>query len=165
MIIILFISVCFLLSLVDHEEIGELDFSDIVGSKQSMFATLLTNEENMKVWSLISQVLCDKPQSTVYQIYCAFLLFSTPGADSKISRFAWYMRTEAVSRKMLRIQKYLDTCGQGLRCLLYGKQEQFLKFIEFNCFVVIFSLWMSMSTAPVSQGSCCKNPVQAWIIF
>ena len=63
-IIILFISVCFLLSLVDHEEIGELDFSDMVGNKKSMFATLLTNEENMKVWSLITQVLFHKTQST-----------------------------------------------------------------------------------------------------
>lgn len=45
---------CFLLSLVDHEEIGELDFSDIVSNKKSMFATLLTNEENMKVWALIT---------------------------------------------------------------------------------------------------------------
>lgn len=50
----LFILVCFLLSLVDHEEIGELDFSDIVGNNKSMFATLLTNEENMKVWLLIT---------------------------------------------------------------------------------------------------------------
>ena len=164
-IIILFISVCFLLSLVDHEEIGELDFSDIVSSKQSMFATLLTNEENMKVWSLISQVLCDETQSTVNQIYCAFLLFSTPGGDSKISRFAWCMWTEAVSRKMLQIQKYLDRCGQGLRRLLYGKQEQFLKFIEFNCFVLTFSLWTAMSTAPVSQVSCVKNPVQTRIFL
>ena len=52
MLTIISISVCFLLSLVDPEEIGELDFSDIVSNKKSMFATLLTNEENMKVWSL-----------------------------------------------------------------------------------------------------------------
>jgi len=50
-------SVCFLLSLVDHEEIGEVDFSDIVSSKKSMFATLLTNEENMKVWSQDTRLL------------------------------------------------------------------------------------------------------------
>ena len=77
MIIILFISVCFLLSLVDHEEIGELDFSDIVSSKQSMFATLLTNEENMKVWLLITQVLPvhDKTLSTVNRICSGFIIF------------------------------------------------------------------------------------------
>ena len=57
MLTIISISVCFLLSLVDPEEIGELDFSDIVSNKKSMFATLLTNEENMKVWSLIARVL------------------------------------------------------------------------------------------------------------
>lgn len=44
-------NMCFLLSLVDPEEIGELDFSDIVSNKKSMFATLLTNEENMKIWN------------------------------------------------------------------------------------------------------------------
>ena len=62
-IIVLFISVCFLLSLVDHEEVGELDFSDIVSNKKSVFATLLTNEENMKVWSLITRVLFHKTQT------------------------------------------------------------------------------------------------------
>lgn len=60
MLTIISISVCFLLSLVDPEEIGELDFSDIVSNKKSMFATLLTNEENMKVWSLIACVLFRK---------------------------------------------------------------------------------------------------------
>jgi len=63
-------SVCFLLSLVDHEEIGELDFSDIVNSKKSMFATLLTNEENMKVRSLNTRVFHKrhKTQSTVIAV-------------------------------------------------------------------------------------------------
>lgn len=56
MLTIISISVCFLLSLVDHEEIGELDFSDIVSDKKSMFATLLTNEENMKVLDCLSIV-------------------------------------------------------------------------------------------------------------
>ena len=55
-----FISVCFLLSLVDHEEIGELDISDLVNNNTSVFATLLANEENMKVWILIAQVLVEK---------------------------------------------------------------------------------------------------------
>ena len=44
---------CFLLSLVDHEEIGGLDLSDLVDNSQSVFATLFTNEENMKVWVLL----------------------------------------------------------------------------------------------------------------
>lgn len=52
--LIFFISVCFLLSLVDHEEIGELDLSDLVNNNHSVFATLLTNEEKMKVWVFIS---------------------------------------------------------------------------------------------------------------
>ena len=50
----LLISVCFLLSLVDHEEIGELDLSDLVNNNKSVFATLFANEENMKVWPLLA---------------------------------------------------------------------------------------------------------------
>ena len=44
---------CFLLSLVDHEEIGELDISDLVSNNTSVFAKLLSNEESMKVMLLI----------------------------------------------------------------------------------------------------------------
>ena len=44
---------CFLLSLVDHEEIGELDLSDLVSNNTSVFAKLLSNEESMKVMLLI----------------------------------------------------------------------------------------------------------------
>ena len=44
---------CFLLSLVDHEEIGELEISDLVNTNTSVFATLLANDENMKVWCSI----------------------------------------------------------------------------------------------------------------
>lgn len=44
-------NLCFLLSLSDHEEIGELDISDLVSNNTSVFAKLLSNEESMKVWS------------------------------------------------------------------------------------------------------------------
>lgn len=42
---------CFLLSLVDHEEIDELDISDLVNNNTSVFASLLTNAEKMKIWN------------------------------------------------------------------------------------------------------------------
>ena len=44
---------CFLLSLVDHEEIDELDISDLVDNNTSVFASLLTNAEKMKVCCLM----------------------------------------------------------------------------------------------------------------
>ena len=44
---------CFLLSLVDHEEIDELDISDLVNNNTSVFASLLTNAEKMKVCCLM----------------------------------------------------------------------------------------------------------------
>ncbi|KAL9950514.1 hypothetical protein ACROYT_G043023 [Oculina patagonica] len=44
-------NMCFLLSLVDHEEIGEFDLSDLVNNNKSVFATLFTNEENMQIWN------------------------------------------------------------------------------------------------------------------
>ena len=56
--------------------------------------------------------------STRSRIRCGY--FPLTRADLKISRFAvkfaWCEWTEAVSgKKKLRIQKYLDTCGGGLR--------------------------------------------------
>ena len=44
---------CFLLSLVDHEEIDELDISDLVNNNTSVFASILTNAEKMKVCCLM----------------------------------------------------------------------------------------------------------------
>ena len=40
---------CFLLSLVDQEELGELDVSDFVNNNVSAFAELFTSVEKLKV--------------------------------------------------------------------------------------------------------------------
>ncbi|XP_068728158.1 R3H domain-containing protein 4-like [Montipora capricornis] len=42
---------CFLLSLVDHEEVAELDINDFVTSHCSVFATLLADAEKLKIWN------------------------------------------------------------------------------------------------------------------
>lgn len=41
---------CFLLSLVDPEEVAELDFNNLVNNHGSVFASLLANPEKMKIW-------------------------------------------------------------------------------------------------------------------
>ncbi|KAK2554623.1 R3H domain-containing protein 4 [Acropora cervicornis] len=42
---------CFLLSLVDPEEVAELDFNNLVNNHSSVFASLLANPEKMKIWN------------------------------------------------------------------------------------------------------------------
>jgi len=46
---------CFLLSLVDPEEVAELDFNNLVNNHSSVFASLLANPEKMKVRKLVRQ--------------------------------------------------------------------------------------------------------------
>ena len=53
------------MSLVDHEEIGELDISDLVSNNTSVFAKLLSNEESMKVMLLIVYYSMGGEQSTL----------------------------------------------------------------------------------------------------
>lgn len=67
---------CFLLSLVNHEEIDELDISDLVNNNTSVFASLLTNAEKMKVCCLMHFFLGKGNFLTAYrQLGMACMLF------------------------------------------------------------------------------------------
>ena len=58
--------------------------------------------------------------STRYQIRYGFIFFSLWRADLKISKFAveftgWVWIEAGSGKKKLRIQKYPDTCGRGVK--------------------------------------------------
>jgi len=63
---------CFLLSLVDHEEIGELDINDLVNNHTSVFATLLTSAEKMKIWNEFVNLPEEKQEFIIRQKTSAF---------------------------------------------------------------------------------------------
>ncbi|XP_044163776.1 R3H domain-containing protein 4-like isoform X1 [Acropora millepora] len=120
---------CFLLSLVDPEEVAELDFNNLVNNHSSVFASLLANPEKMKIWNdflNLSEeeqqvVIRQKPvtRTPVVQVNRG----STQTDDSSAERDAMATAEKSFSRIDSHLKRTLTKKGISLGTLKHYEKE------------------------------------------
>lgn len=120
---------CFLLNLVDPEEVAELDFNNLVNNHSSVFASLLANPEKMKIWNdflNLSEeeqqvVIRQKPvtRTPVVQVNRG----STQTDDSSAERDAMATAEKSFSRIDGHLKRTLTKKGISLGTLKHYEKE------------------------------------------